>query len=162
MSISIEQTVDALKTFALGPWGSKSDVVRRETEKVVAGLQPDAFAGAIGDWVRAHVQYMHDPIHAEIVPTPEWMMTQIVVRDHCRADGDDIAVLVAAMSLSIGLEAQFVVVGFKKPGAFEHVFTRVKEPTGLWVAVDPVAGKFDEIFKRVVDSRVFPIEEPST
>jgi hypothetical protein len=162
-SVRLEDTIDALKTFTLGSWGAKSAVVRQETEKVIAGSRPEEFAGAIGDWVAAHFQFMRDPALAEVVPTPEWMMTQIAACGHCLADGDDVAVLVAAMCLSVGLETQFVAVGFDgKPPS--HVFTRVKKPTGLdlWIAIDPIAGKrFEEFSKRVTDSRIFPIEEGS-
>jgi len=153
----IDDIINALKTFATGPWGSKSDVVRREVEKVVVGLQPDDVPGAIGNWVEAHVRFLRDPALGETIPTPEYLMDQIVERGHCDGDGDDIAALVAAMALSIGLEAQFMVVGLNgKPPS--HVFARVKNLEGAWVAIDPVAGKI-HYEKHVTTSQIFPIEE---
>jgi hypothetical protein len=54
---------------------------------------------------------------------------------------DDVASLMATMMRQVGREAQFVTVGFGRPGKFSHVFTRVKEPkSGRWIVCDPVAG----------------------
>ena len=47
-----------------------------------------------------------------------------------------------ARGLSVGLDVQFITVGFHKgqPTAFSHVLVRVRDPKLGWIIVDPVAG----------------------
>ena len=73
---------------------------------------------------------------------------------------DDIAALSAAMLRQLGRNAQFVTVGFGKPGHYSHVFTRVQEPKSQkWFVCDPVAGT-DEgtMLRRVKTYRFWTID----
>jgi hypothetical protein len=104
------------------------------TEHVPRGDQRQA-ALAIGEWVRAHVRYLPDPLHQENLTHPgNDKPTSVIQAIHAGkkvfGDCDDMAMLTAAMAKSIGMQPIFHGVGRGK--IFHHVYTEV-----AGVAVDP-------------------------
>jgi hypothetical protein len=75
---------------------------------------------------------------------------------------DDIATLIATMSLQLGRICEFVVAGFGEPGHFSHVFVRVLEPkSGQWIVCDPVAGTNErQMLQRVTTYETWSLDEP--
>jgi Transglutaminase-like superfamily len=101
----------------------------RATEHVARGNQKDA-ALAIGEWVRAKVRYVPDPLHNEHLTNPATMAEAIQAGKKVFGDCDDMSMLVAAMAKSIGMQPIFHGVGREK--RFHHVYTEI-----AGVAVDP-------------------------
>lgn len=101
----------------------------RATEHVGRGDQKQA-ALAIGEWVRAKVRYVPDPLHNEHLTNPITMASAIAEGKKVFGDCDDMSMLVAAMAKSIGMQPVFHGVG--RGGKFHHVYTEV-----AGVAVDP-------------------------
>lgn len=101
----------------------------RATEHVPRG-HPKESALAIGEWVRARVRYLPDPLHQEHLTHPAKIAEAIAEGKKVFGDCDDMAMLVAAMSKSIGLQPIFHGVG--RGEKFHHVYTEV-----AGVAVDP-------------------------
>ena len=101
----------------------------RATEHVARGNQKDA-ALAIGEWVRAKVRYVPDPLHNEHLTNPATMAEAIDKGKKVFGDCDDMSMLVAAMAKSIGMQPTFHGVG--RGEKFHHVYTEV-----AGVAVDP-------------------------
>lgn len=139
-----EDTITLMGQMVKGPRGEQSITVYRATEHVVRGLQPKDYLSeilAIRYWVAEKIRYKNDPLAMETVSDPERIVTEIAKYGKATADCDDVASLMATMMRQVGREAQFVTVGFGRPGKFSHVFTRVKEPkSGRWIVCDPVAG----------------------
>jgi transglutaminase-like putative cysteine protease len=101
----------------------------RATEHVARGNQKDA-ALAIGEWVRAKVRYVPDPLHNEHLTSPIVMAQAIADGKKVFGDCDDMSMLVAAMAKSIGMQPTFHGVGRKD--RFHHVYTEV-----AGVPIDP-------------------------
>lgn len=137
-------TLRAMVSAALGLHGERSSLVRSATEEAIGKLFPKAYDSEILSicfWAMQKVRYVNDPMHLELVKTPERLVTEIRQRGFARGDCDDIACLIATMCLQVGRNAQFVVVGFGDKGSYSHVFARVQEPrTKKWIVCDPVAG----------------------
>jgi hypothetical protein len=100
----------------------------RATEHVTRGHQKEQ-ALAIGEWVRAKVRYVPDPLHKENLTNPATMAEAIHQGKKVFGDCDDMSMLVAAMGKSIGLQPIFHGVGREK---FHHVYTEI-----AGVAIDP-------------------------
>jgi len=157
-------TLTAMVRAAQGPGGEKSLVVRNATEQALGKVFPKDYLGEILAscyWAWQRVLYVNDPMHVEMVKTPERLVEEIRQRGHARGDCDDIACLIGTMCLQCGRDAQFVVAGFGQPGHFSHVFCRVKEPkSGAWIVCDPVAG-FDgrTMLNRVKTYQIWSLDE---
>lgn len=158
-----EDTIREMARMVKGPRGEQSIVVYRATESVVRGLQPKDYLSeilAIRYWVAEKVRYKNDPLAMETVSDPERLITEIVSYGKAIGDCDDVASLIATMARQVGREAQFVTVGFGRPGKYSHVFARVREPkSGRWIVCDPVAGLNEEqMLNRVATWRAWRID----
>lgn len=91
---------------------------------------PRCVAHAIGEWTRSRIKYVPDPLHHEHLTSPSVMATAIEEGKRVYGDCDDMAMYVAALGKSIGLQPVFQVVGRDK--RFHHVYTEL-----AGVAVDP-------------------------
>lgn len=156
---TIEEMVKAVR----GVRGERSTLLRGVTERVIAGLQPKDYLSeirALRDFVARNVRYVNDPLTTEWVKDPQRLAEEILATGKAHADCDEIAALLAAMARQVGREAEFVTVGFGRPGRFTHVFARVKEPkSGQWVVVDPVAGSDEAtMLRRVRTHRIWRID----
>lgn len=158
-----EDTIAEMSRMVVGPRGEQSIVVYRATEHVVRGLQPKDYLSeilAIRNWVAEKVRYKNDPLAMETISDPERLIGEIAQHGRATADCDDIGTLMATMQRQVGREAQFITVGFGRPGKFSHVFVRVKEPkSGRWIVCDPVAGLNEEsMLARVTTWRAWRID----
>lgn len=86
---------------------------------------------ALYSWVKQNIRYVKDPVDVETVQDPE---ATIKIR---AGDCDDQAVLMAALAMSIGAAARFVVIGQHRD-AFEHVYPEINI-YGRWIPADTVA-----------------------
>lgn len=99
-------------------------------------------------WLQVAVQFVRDPVTAEALTDPVAMIQRIEDGGRAPGDCDDVAMLAAAMALSVGFRARLVAVGFKHTapltGAldgkdpFLHIWTEVAPPTGtlVWTEMD--------------------------
>jgi transglutaminase-like putative cysteine protease len=146
-----------------GQRGEHSVYLRSLTEQVTRGLQPKDYLGellAVRNFCAERIRYMNDPLTLELVKDPQRLAEEVVAKGKAVGDCDDIAAFSAAMLRQLGREAQFVTVGFGRPGHYSHVFTRVKEPKSQrWYVCDPVAGT-DEgtMLRRVKTYRFWTID----
>lgn len=120
--------------------GSLHPLVRTVAARLVRdvpGTSAMLQARLVGDWIGQRVRFLPDPAHAEALHDPAWAVGSILTAGQVQLDCDDVALLTAAMGLSIGLRARFVTVGFSSPKApFRHVWTELG--TGqTWRPVDP-------------------------
>jgi hypothetical protein len=140
--------------------------VRGVATTVVAGSGSRAASQirALGDWMGPLVSFVRDPYQVEMITDPAVLLRQLKVIGVIAADCDDVATLAAALGLSIGMRARFVVVAFaygdpKVPAAkkpYEHVFTQLAPPTGpaAWVSFD--------FTRQAQDARAVPIARAAT
>lgn len=147
-----KDTLDKMAEQILGASGEKSLLVRHFTEWVVAAVQPKDYLGEILAVRNALVQpspfrpgvplihYLNDPLHMELVKTPERMVREIMDQGTTLCDCDDGSQLSATMLLQLGRVVELVAMGFE-PRTLSHVGVRAKEPkTGRWIWLDGVAG----------------------
>jgi Transglutaminase-like superfamily len=90
-------------------------------------------AGAIHDWLAAHVRFRADPIDRETVESPAAMLDQVMRQGVAYGDCDDLAVLAAGLGLRAGLVPRFRVVAFDRYGPYAHVWTELVHPLTGWV-----------------------------
>lgn len=138
-------TLSVMRQLAVN--GAISPVVRRVTAALAADAGGDVWLQArlIRDWIDTHTQFLADPSVAEALQLPADMVRTIEAQGFAQGDCDDVAILAAAMALTIGLRARFVVVAFgaggstgTAPAPFAHVWTELGDVQGrFWLAVDP-------------------------
>jgi|GEM_PF-3239503 len=147
-----KDTLDKMAQHILGDFGEKSMLVRHFTEWVVSSVQPKDYLGEIlairNSLVQASpfkpgvplVHYANDPLHVELVKTPDRMVREILDQGTTVCDCDDTSQLCATMLLQVGRVVELVAMGFQ-PGSLSHVGVRAKEPkSGRWIWCDGVAG----------------------
>ena len=138
---AVARTIESMRVAATGPWGQDSSVVESRARYIIQTDEPDMeSAKRIEDWVLARTNYMADPCTAEAIVTPETMLEHELRHGQCYGDADEIAVLVAALGLSVGMDAQFVLVTFDGRPHPTHVFARLKTRDAAWEP-DPFAKK---------------------
>ena len=158
-------TLRAMIEAVQGPRGEQSMFVRAFLDEIIAGVQPKDYAGeivAVRNWVAENVRYTNDPIHVELVKSPQTLIEEWQERGIAIGDCDDIATLIGCFHCLLGREAQLMPVGFGPPGHFSHVFERCKEPrTGAWIICDPVAGTRErEMASRITTYEIWSLDEP--
>lgn len=136
----IVQTVALMRQQARE--ASIDPLVRETAARIVFGVPGSdgtMQARILREWVASRTVFLADPLYTEALHEPAAMVQGILRRGVIQLDCDDVAVLTAALGLSIGLRARFIVVGFRSPAApFQHVWC---ELSGVgrtaWVVVDP-------------------------
>lgn len=107
---------------------------------VLAGTRDATLlAGTIRNFLEDHVHFTRDPTGTELLQDPRLAIHAILTRGVATLDCDDIAMLAAALGMSVGLRARFVLVGFRSPQApLRHVWTELVSGTGKgpWVEMD--------------------------
>ncbi len=159
------QTVGVMRTAALSSQNEIS--VRRLAEEICQQVASKDYGSeylAIYYFVLGHTRYMRDPRTVELVKAPNVVATDILAGKVPSLDCDDLAALIAALTLSVGGEPEFVTVAFKNmfhngQRQYSHVFCRAKEPrTGEFVVLDPVsAEKTHEMLSRVRAAKTWAI-----
>jgi hypothetical protein len=92
-----------------------------------------AAAKALHDWVRSRISYVLDPVDVETVQDPE--ATLKIKAGDC----DDHSALMAALSMSIGIPARFVVLGNRRDD-FQHIYPELLI-AGRWYPADTTTSK---------------------
>ncbi len=107
---------------------------------------PDAdFAAILGD-VRRRMRYTHDPLGAEVVKDPAYVIAKTNRSQFGEPmDCDDASTLAGAMLGAIGYQTKFVTVAVDRarPDEWSHVYLAARHPAGHWVALDPIVREFD-------------------
>lgn len=124
--------LDTLKVMAkLARAGSKSYAVIQRATSITRGCEAKDLAcriKSIHAYVRDGIQYQLDPVDLEMVQSPE------VTMQRAAGDCDDQSVLVAALLMSLGIQARFIAIGFT-PNVYEHVYTEAKCGT-VWIPLE--------------------------
>lgn len=141
--------------------------VRRHTEQIVGNIRPKDYSSeiiAICKWWGNAGRYTRDPLHVEMLRTPERLIDDAMA-GKLAADCDEFATAIAACCLAVGSRAQFVTVGFQprlpgQPKIHTHVFCRAQDPrTKVWWVLDPVAGRRTaQMLKRVKQYTIFEVD----
>lgn len=104
--------------------------------RFIDGRDPTLQARLLRDWIDARVHFLPDPTLAEALHDPIDVLATIAREGIARVDCDDVATLVAALGLSIGLHPRLVVAAFSPSRRFSHVWTELATPCG-WLPIDP-------------------------
>lgn len=126
--------------------------VKGLAEEVTDGINPNDQRSqmmAVLHWVSKNLKYVTDEREAaRLFGTTgdlEMVKSPTAVLDSGRYDCDCVSTLIAAMLMSLGIRARFVVVGFTEveltgPDGFEHVYAQgYDERSGKWLILDPVS-----------------------
>lgn len=146
--------------------GERNLLVRRHTEQIIGNIRPKDYSSeiiAIGKWWGNAGRYTRDPLHVEMLRTPERMISDAAA-GKLAMDCDEFALAIGAGCLSIGAPIQFVTVGFQprrpgQPKIHTHVFVRAQDPrTKIWWVLDPVAGRrTKQMLNRVKQYTIFDV-----
>lgn len=96
----------------------------------VVGKDMAGEAAAVQAWVRASIRYVRDPIGAELIESPLYLLKPGNRQDDC----DGHAQLVAALLSALGHRVRLVAIGFR-PDVFAHVYAETFI-RGAWVPVE--------------------------
>lgn len=156
-------TVHEMIRQVRGPRGVQSTLVRSLKDHIIRNIQPKDYLSeilAVRNFVAEKVKYSNDALIVEQVQDPERLADQIVRYGKAVGDCDDIANLIACLTLQLGRESDFVIVGFGRAGVYTHIFARAKEPrSGQWIILDPVAGtNEDKMQRRVTTYQIWKID----
>ena len=141
--------------------------VREAALRVVREVSPKDFLSELAaiyyDTCR-RFRYIRDPAEAEMIHHPA------VLLERGAGDCDDMALYlqaalralaeVGSLSLSVGNDSEYVVVGFDPQatgdGRFSHVFLRANAGSGQWLVLDPVAGPYTgDMLSRIAHFQTF-------
>jgi transglutaminase-like putative cysteine protease len=96
-------------------------------------------AVALYNTVKSRIRYVSDP------PVDEWLQTADLTLQNNEGDCDDMAVLIAAVAVLLGIPVRFEAVGFNR---YEHVIAQLQVETPStcedcgshleWLTIDPV------------------------
>jgi hypothetical protein len=147
--------------------GERSIRFRRHTEQIINNLRPKDYTSeiiAISRWWGNAGRYTRDPLHVELVRSPDRLLSDALA-GRAALDCDDLALAIATSCLTIGARAQFVTVGFQprmpgQPKVHTHVFARAQDPKSkVWWVLDPVAGrKTGDMLRRVKQYTIFEVD----
>jgi hypothetical protein len=147
--------------------GERSLMVRRHTEQIINGIRPKDYQSeyiAIGRWWGNAGRYTRDPLHIEMLRTPEKLIGD-ALQGRLSADCDELALAIGMCCLSVGGRVQFVTVGFAplvrgQPKVHTHVFCRAQDPRNKqWWVLDPVAGRrVSDMLRRVKQYTIFEVQ----
>lgn len=101
-------------------------------------LNPSIFVEALRNWILLHVTIIDE--FEELAISPQMMIDQIESTGMSAGDCDDIAMLSAAMLVSVGAEAQLCACFPQSDGTYGHVFCRYRFPGMIWSDFDPTIG----------------------
>lgn len=149
ISTGIAKTIESMCAAAAGPYGAGSHFVTWKTRHVLDVRSADHPAKVICDWVNEHIGYAANPAEAEVFLSPEEMMREVDTHYECNGDADDTATLIAAMGLSVGLDARFVLVRFEGRPFATHVFAQLKKPDEEWPTT-PITERYPTAVESVV------------
>lgn len=146
-----------------GPRGAMHPAVRFAAEDIVREVYGKDYlseCGAIRYWVNDRVPYLRDPATVEWVRDPVALLEEIQKHGIVRADCDEIAILIAALWMSVGNRADFATVGFERGGPATHVLARCFVPKlDVPIICDPVAGTRElKMAQSVRFFDIFPID----
>lgn len=117
------------------------DIVRNVPER----NDMATFEAVLAD-VRARMRYTHDPLGAELVKDPAYVigMSDSYGLQKEPMDCDDASVLAASMLGALGYRTEFVTVATDaaRGGEWGHVYLRAQRNDGRWVAMDPIVREF--------------------
>lgn len=152
------KVVGAMARFAHGDRGKENLDVRGLVENIIRDVESGDYAGeclAVYYWVHKNIRYVKDPVGVELVKDP------VRVLKTGTGDCDDIALLLAAMLMSIGHHCTFHLVGFAPGAPPTHVFCAVRLPGGAGdLVLDPVANRVTRgMLSTVKASRVIDLGE---
>lgn len=135
----IESTLRRMRSIVMR--AAKDPGVISWAHSVVRGLPPrnkDAEAKVFLDWVRNHTRYTNDPVHVELVKTPEVMLREIRRHGKSVGDCDDLVVLLATGLTVVGLPVDFIVLGEGSSSEYTHVMLSYESPVRGMVTMDPI------------------------
>lgn len=111
-------------------------IVRLTAAGIVRGTERDwlAQARALRQYVFNTTEFLRDPRGTELLQAPDYLLATIRTQGIVPVDCDDVAMLAAALGMSIGLRARFVTIGQRQ---LEHVFAELGAPDKRgWLNVD--------------------------
>lgn len=103
-----------------------------DTARDIVGpaISPKGAGLNIRTWLAAHVRFVPDPIGLELIRSPVLLIQTVDCQGYAIGDCDDVAVLGAALGLAVGIPARFVLLAFRDPGLYEHVYTELLTSEG--------------------------------
>lgn len=147
--------------------GERSIFVRRHTEQIINHVRPKDYTSeciAIGKWWGNAGRYTRDPLHVEMLRTPERLI-QDALAGKLLLDCDEFCTAIGMCCLTVGARVQFVTVGFTpyirgQQKVHTHVFCRAQDPRSkAWWVLDPVAGRNTKpMLQRVKQYTLFEVQ----
>lgn len=132
-------TIRTLEVMAqLARDGARDPLLSRAARFIVGSTtgSPPRGVRAIRDFLGRHVLFTPDPVELELVQAPRLQIENITATGRAFGDCDDIATLGAALGLSAGFPARYVVLAFEPSGPWEHVYTELLASDGTWAELD--------------------------
>lgn len=130
-------TLNMMAAIARG--ASRSPPIRAVAHALIAQLPGTSTAaiGAIRRYVATYVTFQNDPPGVEYVQQPVRLVQEIADHGVTYGDCDDVATLAAALGLSMGLRARYVVVAFRPlPTPYAHVYLELSGDGVTWEVLD--------------------------
>lgn len=158
------QTIQVMSRAALED--AKHFETRQLAESICEGIDSKDYVSeylALYYFLLQHTRYMRDPRRVELVRAPYIIAKQIMAGHRPSIDCDDSSVMLAALVLAVGGNAQFATVAFQKmmyrdEVQYSHVFCCAIDPrTRQRIVLDPVAAeKTSQMLGRVQAARIWP------
>jgi hypothetical protein len=125
------ETIEVMKKMAREY--SRHDLVKRLATNILHYKNINSHhyldeARAIGEFVKKHIRYVKDPVGTESLQAPDMMIRMMKDVGYAMGDCDDMALLTAALLMSVGIRPRFRAVRYKEgQGNFNHIYVVVYE-----------------------------------
>lgn len=150
-------TLARMKSLAKS--GAATPSVRATAASIVREANADGILHArlIRSWLEDHIIFLRDLSTAEALYHPADLIREIAQKGQAQCDCEDVAMLAAALGMSVGLRARFVVLAFRKGGPYQHVFTELSDSTGrVWI--DDDITRPSQMFDTIRPTRTYKTE----
>lgn len=96
-----------------------------------------AIAYAMMMWLRVHTRFVAAPLNIQLLKSPAEMLTQVDRDAIVGGDCVSVAMLAAALGMSVSVRARFIAEGYEpaEPAALTHVYAQLHTEAG-WLTLD--------------------------
>jgi hypothetical protein len=147
------------KMKSLARSGAAHPLVRATAAALVRDASADGVLHAklIRSFLDDHILFLRDLSTAEALYHPVDLLREIQQKGMAQCDCEDVAMLAAALGMSIGLRARFTVLAFRPGGPFQHVYCDLSDGAGrVWI--DDDITRPSQMFESVFPTRTYRTE----
>lgn len=138
----IEDTLQLMGKIVRGT--RDHQVVRDMGTKIAAGCAPlddVCRMRRVRSWVASVMRYERDPRGADLLQSPDLLITRAVNEGNVPGDCDDASLLISALLESVGIPTRFCAISTRPDRKLHHVAVEARNADGTWHWLDAFSAR---------------------